>query len=102
LPMMFMDDAIKATLQLMETDSEKIKVRSAYNLSSMSFNPKEMAQSIQNHIPDFKIDYDPDFRQAIADSWPSSIDDVRAREDWNWKPEFNLDRTTETMLENLK
>jgi len=102
LPMMFMDDAIKATLQLMEADSESIKVRSAYNLASMSFNPKEIAQSIQNHIPDFKIDYDPDFRQAIADSWPSSIDDSRAREHWNWKPEFNLDRTTETMLENLK
>ncbi len=102
LPMMFMDDAIKATLQLMEADSESIKVRSAYNLASMSFNPKEVAKSIQNHIPDFKIDYDPDFRQAIADSWPSSIDDSRAREDWKWKANFDLERTTKTMLENLK
>lgn len=102
LPMMFMDDAIKATLQLMEAESESIKVRSAYNLSSMSFNPSEIAKSIQNHIPDFKIAYDPDFRQAIADSWPSSIDDSEAQKDWNWKPEFDLDRTTETMLENLK
>lgn len=102
LPMMFMDDAIKATLQLMEAESESIKVRSAYNLSSMSFNPSEIAKSIQNHIPDFKIDYDPDFRQAIADSWPSSIDDSEAQKDWDWKPEFDLDRTTDTMLENLK
>ncbi len=102
LPMMFMDDAIKATLQLMEAESESIKVRSAYNLSSMSFNPSEIAKSIQNHIPDFKIDYDPDFRQAIADSWPSSIDDSEAQKEWDWKPEFDLDRTTETMLENLK
>lgn len=102
LPMMFMDDAIKATLQLMQADSESIKVRSAYNLASMSFNPKEIAQSIQNHIPDFKIDYEPDFRQAIADSWPKSIDDSNAREDWAWKANFDLERTTETMLTNLK
>lgn len=102
LPMMFMDDAIKATLQLMEADADRIKVRSAYNLSSMSFNPEEIAQSIQKHIPDFEIAYEPDFRQAIADSWPSSINDTDAQTDWNWQPEFDLDRTTETMLKNLK
>ena len=102
LPMMFMDDAIKATLQLMEADAENIKVRSSYNLSAMSFDPEEMARSIQKHLPGFTIDYEPDFRQAIADSWPKSIDDSDAQRDWNWQPEFDLDRTTETMLENLK
>jgi nucleoside-diphosphate-sugar epimerase len=102
LPMMFMDDAINATLQIMAADMENIKVRSAYNLSAMSFTPSDMAQSIQKHIPNFKISYEPDFRQAIADSWPSSIDDSKAREDWNWKAEFDLERTTQTMLTNLK
>jgi nucleoside-diphosphate-sugar epimerase len=102
LPMMFMDDAIRATLELMEADAKNIKVRSAYNLAAMSFDPAEMARSIQKHIPDFTIDYDPDFRQDIADSWPKSIDDSHAQKDWNWQPEFDLDRTTETMLENLK
>ena len=102
LPMMFMDDAIRATLELMEADAKKIKVRSAYNLAAMSFDPAEMARSIQKHLPDFTIDYAPDFRQDIADSWPKSIDDSDARRDWNWQPEFDLDRTTETMLENLK
>lgn len=102
LPMMFMDDAIRATLELMEADAERIKVRSAYNLAAMSFDPEEMARSIQKHLPDFTIDYDPDFRQLIADSWPKSIDDSHAQNDWNWQPEFDLDRTTETMLENLK
>ncbi|MFX0555757.1 NAD-dependent epimerase/dehydratase family protein [Maribacter sp. CXY002] len=102
LPMMFMDDAIKATLQIMEANTETIRVRSSYNLSAMSFNPEDMAKSIQQFIPDFKIDYEPDFRQAIADSWPSSIDDSKARKDWNWQADFNLQRTTETMLTNLK
>lgn len=102
LPMMFMEDAIKATMQLMEADAEKLTVRSAYNLAAMSFNPEEIAQSIQKHLPDFTIDYEPDFRQAIADSWPKSIDDSDAQNDWNWQPEFDLDRTTKTMLKNLK
>lgn len=102
LPMMFMDDAIRATLELMEADAKKIKVRSAYNLAAMSFDPAEMARSIQKHIPDFTIDYAPDFRQDIADSWPKSIDDSDAQNDWNWHPKFDLDRTTATMLENLK
>lgn len=101
LPMMFMDDAIKATLQLMETDSENVKVRSSYNLSAMNFTPSQIAKSIQNHIPDFKMSYEPDFRQAIADSWPSSIDDQEARRDWGWKAEYDLKKTTKEMLGNL-
>ena len=102
LPMMFMDDAIRATLQIMEAPENKIKERSSYNLAAMSFTPKEMAENIKAVIPEFKIDYEPDFRQAIADSWPSSIDDSNAQKDWNWKAEFDLQKTTKTMLENLK
>lgn len=101
LPMMFMDDAIRATLELMESASEKIKVRSAYNLSAMSFTPAEIATSIQKHIPRFEMSYKPDFRQAIADSWPSSIDDSEAQTDWGWKAEFDLGKTTAEMLKNL-
>ena len=101
LPMMFMDDAIRATLEIMESNSEKIKVRSAYNLAAMSFTPKQIAESIQNHIPDFEISYQPDFRQAIADSWPSSIDDLKAGTDWGWKAEYDLEKTTQEMLKNL-
>ncbi|TXN37381.1 NAD-dependent epimerase/dehydratase family protein [Flagellimonas hymeniacidonis] len=102
LPMMYMDDAIKATISLMESNPEKLKVRSSYNLGSMSFTPKEITESIQKHIPDFEVTYVPDFRQEIADSWPSSIDDTAAKHDWNWKPEFDLDSTTAEMLNNLK
>jgi len=102
LPMMFMDDAIRATLQIMEAPSEKIKERSAYNLAAMSFTPKEMAENIKAVIPEFEMAYEPDFRQEIANSWPSSIDDSSAQKDWNWKAEFDLEKTTETMLENLK
>ncbi|WP_339655915.1 NAD-dependent epimerase/dehydratase family protein [uncultured Maribacter sp.] len=102
LPMMFMDDAIRATLQIMEAPENEIKERSSYNLAAMSFTPKEMAENIKAVIPEFKIDYEPDFRQAIADSWPSSIDDSNAQKDWKWKAEFDLQKTTETMLENLK
>lgn len=101
LPMMFMDDAIRATLELMESDSEKIKVRSAYNLGGMSFTPKDIAQKITRHIPNFEMSYEPDFRQAIADSWPSSIDDSKARTDWGWQAEFDLDKTTSEMLKHL-
>ncbi|MGB7395851.1 MAG: NAD-dependent epimerase/dehydratase family protein [Pricia sp.] len=101
LPMMFMDDAIRATLQIMDTESDRVKIRSSYNLSAMSFTPAEMAESIKKHLPDFEISYAPDFRQAIADSWPSSIDDSRAQEDWDWQAEFDLERTSEVMLENL-
>lgn len=102
LPMMFMDDAIRATLQIMEVPEDEIKERSSYNLAAMSFTPKEMAENIKAVIPDFKIDYKPDFRQAIANSWPSSIDDSNAQKDWSWKAEFDLQKTTGTMLENLK
>ncbi len=102
LPMMFMDDAIRATLSIMESDSGNIQVRSSYNLAAMSFTPKEIAESIQKHIPEFKIDYEPDFRQAIADSWPSGIDDSKARRDWGWKAEFDLTKTTAEMLKNLQ
>ena len=102
LPMMFMDDAIRATLELMESDYNTIKVRSAYNLSAMSFTPSEIAESITKHIPEFKISYEPDSRQAIADSWPSSIDDSKTQTDWGWRAAFDLERTTAAMLENLK
>ena len=102
LPMMYMDDAIRATLQIMESGSEAIKVRSSYNLSGMSFTPKQIAESIKEQIPDFEISYEPDFRQKIADSWPSSIDDSNALTDWGWKTEYDLAETTKAMLKNLK
>lgn len=102
LPMMFMDDAIRATLEIMEADDAQIKVRSSYNLSGMSFTPKQIAASIQKEITEFKITYEPDFRQAIADSWPSSIDDSDARKDWGWEAAFDLEKTTEEMIRNLK
>lgn len=102
LPMMYMDDAIRGTIELMESTSSKIKSRMAYNLSAMSFSPEEIAASIQKHIPDFKIDYAPDFRQNIANSWPQSIDDSTARNDWGWQHHFDLDKMTDTMLKNLK
>ncbi|WP_158975322.1 NAD-dependent epimerase/dehydratase family protein [Cellulophaga sp. L1A9] len=102
LPMMFMDDAIRATINIMETPAEKIKIRSSYNLAAMTFNPSEIYESIKTHVPDFEISYAPDFRQQIADSWPSSINDDKAQEDWGWKPEFDLEKTTLEMLKNLK
>jgi nucleoside-diphosphate-sugar epimerase len=102
LPMMFMDDAIRATVSIMDADGESLKIRSSYNLGAMSFGPEEIAASIKKHIPEFEINYQPDFRQAIADSWPSSINDTKATEDWNWKPEFDLEKTTKEMLGNLK
>lgn len=102
LPMMYMDDAIRGTIELMEAPVDKLKTRMAYNLSAMSFSPKEIAASIQKHIPDFKIDYNPDFRQAIADGWPKSIDDSAARADWGWKNNFDLDSMTIEMLTHLR
>lgn len=101
LPMMYMDDAIKATISIMQAPAEKIKIRSSYNLSAVSFTPKEIAESIKKHIPEFTIDYAPDFRQAIADSWPASIDDSYARTDWGWQHDFDMERMTSVMLENL-
>ena len=102
LPMMFMDDAIRATLMLMESHPNSIKIRSSYNLAGMSFCPAEIAESIKREIPGFTIDYKPDFRQEIADSWPNSIDDSMARMHWGWQSEFDLERTTREMLYNLK
>ncbi|RYY77563.1 MAG: NAD-dependent epimerase/dehydratase family protein, partial [Moraxellaceae bacterium] len=102
LPMMYMPDAIRATIELMEAPKEKIKERTSYNLSAISFSPEEIAAEIKKHIPAFTIDYKPDYRQAIADSWPGSIDDSAARTDWGWKPEFDLSRMTEDMLQNLR
>lgn len=102
LPMMYMDDAIRATIELMEAPKENLKNRLAYNLGGISFSPKEIAISIQKHLPDFKIDYAPDFRQAIADTWPNSIDDSAAQKDWNWKHQFDLDAMTSEMLINLR
>lgn len=102
LPMMYMDDAIRGTIELMEAPAEQMKTRMAYNLSAMSFSPKEIAAAIQKHIPDFTIDYAPDFRQAIADGWPKSIDDSAARADWGWKNQFDLDSMSADMLKHLK
>lgn len=102
LPMMYMDDAIKATIGIMQAPAEDIKIRSSYNLSAMSFTPAEIAEEIKKHYPDFSIDYAPDFRQQIADSWPASIDDSRAREDWGWQNDFNLDSMTTEMFKQLK
>ncbi|WP_430467021.1 NAD-dependent epimerase/dehydratase family protein [Winogradskyella ouciana] len=102
LPMMFMDDAIKATIDLMEAPGENLTIRSSYNLSAISFTPKEIYESIKAQMPDFEITYKPDFRQAIADSWPSSIDDSVARQDWNWQHSFDLDAMTAEMLRALK
>jgi nucleoside-diphosphate-sugar epimerase len=101
LPMMYMDDAIRATIELMQAPAEKLQTRMAYNLSAMSFSPKEVALSIKEKIPEFEIGYAPDHRQAIADSWPASIDDSAARSDWGWKNEFDLPKMTEDMLKNL-
>lgn len=101
LPMMYMSDAIRATISLMEAPKEKIKVRSSYNVAAFSFSPKELASEIQREIPDFKISYLPDYRQQIADSWTRSIDDTFAREDWGWKPEFSLREMVHDMLHHI-
>lgn len=102
LPMMYMDDAIKATIAIMDASPKKIKIRSSYNLAAVSYAPEDVTASIQKYIPDFKISYEPDFRQAIADTWPESIDDSEARRDWDWSHNFNLEEITKTMLDNLK
>ncbi len=102
LPMMFMSDAIRATVNIMLAAPEDVKIRNAYNLAAMSFNPEEIKASIQKHMPEFTIEYEPDFRQEIADSWPQTIDDSVARKDWGWEHEVNLDEMTEIMLKNLK
>lgn len=101
LPMMYMPDAIRATIELMESDASKISIRTSYNISGMSFSPVEIAAAIKKHIPDFTISYNPDYRQNIANSWPQSIDDSVARKDWGWKEEYTLERMVKDMLENL-
>ena len=101
LPMMYMPDAIRATIELMEAPREKINIRTSYNLSGMSFSPKEIAAEIKSEIPDFEIVYKPDSRQAIANSWPQSIDDSVATNDWGWKKEYDLKQMTKDMLENV-
>ena len=102
LPMMYMNDAVNATIQLMQADAKDIKIRNGYNLAAMSFTPKEIAAEIKKHIPDFEITYKPDFRQEIADSWPQTIDDSQARKDWNWEHKFDLESMTKDILESLK
>ena len=101
LPMMYMDDAVRATIELMEAPESKITIRTSYNLAGISFTPAEIAHEIKQLIPGFRIDYEPDFRQAIADSWPESIDDRIAARDWNWKPEFDLKTMTEEMVNHI-
>jgi nucleoside-diphosphate-sugar epimerase len=101
LPMQFMDDAIKATISVMEAPAEKIKVRSSYNVAGISFSPKEITEEIKKHIPSFEINYEPDFRQAIADSWPRSIDDSVARQEWGLESHYDISRMTEIMLREV-
>lgn len=101
LPMMFMDDAVKATIDIMTANKDAVKIRSSYNLAAISFTPKELAESIKKHIPEFKITYTPDYRQDIANSWPKSINDSYAREDWKWKHQFNIEDITKEMLLQL-
>ena len=102
LPMMYMPDALRATLELMEAPANRISVRTSYNISGLSFSPVEIASEIKKHIPDFSMNYEPDYRQAIADSWPQSIDDSVANADWGWKADYNLTKLTIDMLSNLK
>ena len=101
LPMMYMPDAIRATIELMEADASKITVHTSYNLSGMSFSPEGIAAEIKKHIPGFSISYKPDYRQPIAESWPQSIDDSVARKEWGWKEEYDLVNMTKDMLDNI-
>lgn len=101
LPMMYMPDAIRATVELMEAPADKISIRSSYNLSAMSFSPKEIGEAITKRITNFDLTYKPDFRQHIADGWPQSIDDGQAQNDWQWKPQYDLELMTDDMLTNL-
>ena len=102
LPMMYMDDAIRATIQLMEADPKRISIRSSYNIAGISVTPREISESIRRHLPEFEIRYEPDYRQAIADSWPRSIDDSAARSDWGWKPSYGLEEMTAEMLQRIQ
>jgi len=102
LPMMYMDDAVRATMNIMDAPKEDVKIRSSYNLGGISFTPDMISEEIKKHIPEFEIKYTPDFRQAIADSWPKSIDDSDAQNDWKWNHEYDLKGMTTVMLESLK
>lgn len=102
LPMMYMPDAIRATIELMEAPASSISTRTSYNIAGMTFSPKEIAASIKKHIPDFSISYKPDYRQPIAESWPQSIDDSTAKTDWGWAPQYDLEKMTSDMLLNLQ
>ncbi|RKR82097.1 nucleoside-diphosphate-sugar epimerase [Mucilaginibacter gracilis] len=102
LPMMYIPDAVRATLELMAAPLENISVRTSYNLAAMSFSPKELGAQIKQHLPDFGMSYFPDFRQAIADNWPACISDVKARRDWGWQEEYDIARMTTDMLTNLR
>ncbi|GIV26644.1 MAG: L-threonine 3-dehydrogenase [Bacteroidia bacterium] len=102
LPMMHIEDAVRATIELMQAPAEKISIRSSYNLAAISFTPDQLAQKIKQYIPEFKIDYQIDFRQSIADSWPQSIDDSYARKDWGWKHHYDLDKLVENMIVNIQ
>ncbi|MCG8575635.1 MAG: NAD-dependent epimerase/dehydratase family protein [Flavobacteriales bacterium] len=101
LPMMYMADAIRATVDLMEAPDDSIKIRSSYNLAGISFTPKEIYEAVKKLNPDFTIEYNPDFRQQIADSWPGSIDDSAAQTDWGWNPEYDLESTAKIMFDNV-
>jgi nucleoside-diphosphate-sugar epimerase len=101
LPMMYMTDAIKATLKIMQADSDKIKIRSSYNIAGCSFSPEELANEIKSYIPDFKISYNKDYRQEIADSWPESLEDSLAKEHWGWQAQYNMQELVKEMIENL-
>lgn len=102
LPMMYMDDAVRATIEIMQADAKQIKVRSSYNVRAFSFAPKDIYEAIKRKYPQFEISYSPDFRQVIADGWPNSIDDTEARTDWGWLPGFDLNQMVDTMLDNLE
>jgi len=99
--MMYMPDGIKSTISIMQAPAEQVKIRSAYNLAAMSFTPSQLANEIKKHVPDFTITYKPDSRQAIADSWPASIDDSDARADWGWKNDFGIEEMTVDMIKHL-
>ena len=101
LPMMYMDDAVKGTMDLMNAPAEQVKIRSSYNMRAISFSPAEIYEAIRQHYPDFKMTYAPDYRQKIAESWPNSIDDTHARMDWGWEPTFDLQKMTEEIIVNL-
>lgn len=101
LPMMYMPDAIKATIGIMEAPADEVKIRTSYNLASLSFTPKELAAAIKRHVSDFEISYEPDFRDRIASNWPQSIDDNEAQKDWGWEPDFNLEDMVADMLKNI-